>query len=266
MTPAVNHPVNSEINDRVKPVSWLASLLILFSFAGAYILIYRVLVPAFLRGSGQPYLDGYLWAWGTSMLAVLVLSLVLYAREGHPKTLKAFAERYRLARFPWIDLAWALAVLIVAFGFYLGLGFTARWLASIPLFGPVPLAPPELRPEATGSLTPGVFMGLPVKGQWWVVVVYLFGWIFNILGEEFFYRGWLLPRQALAFGKWAWLVNGTMFTFQHWMQAFNFLAIWPGALFMAWVVQRRGNTWIGILQHGLMNFSALILLVRWVIG
>ncbi len=88
----------------------------------------------------------------------------------------------------------------------------------------------------------------------------------QILGEEWFYRGWMLPRQELAFGKYAFLVNGTRFTFQHWMQPFNFLAIWPGALFMAWAVQRRRNTWIGILQHGLLNFSALVILIQWVIG
>ncbi len=57
-----------------------------------------------------------------------------------------------------------------------------------------------------------------------------------------------------------------MFTFQHWMQPFNFLAIWPGALFMAWAIQRRRNTWIGILQHGLLNVSVLVMLVQWVIG
>ncbi len=96
--------------------------------------------------------------------------------------------------------------------------------------------------------------------------MYFIGWVFNILGEEFFYRGWMLPRQELAFGKYAWLVNGTMFTFQHWMQPFNFLAIWPGARFMAWVVQRRKNTWIGIFQHGLLNVVALVMLVQWVSG
>jgi membrane protease YdiL (CAAX protease family) len=57
-----------------------------------------------------------------------------------------------------------------------------------------------------------------------------------------------------------------MFCFQHFMQPWNFLAIWPGALFMAFVVQYRRNTWIGIIQHGLMNFSVLILIVRGVIG
>jgi len=90
--------------------------------------------------------------------------------------------------------------------------------------------------------------------------------LLNILGEEFLYRGWMLPRQEAAFGRYAWLVNGTMFTFQHFMQPWNFPAIWPGALFMAYAVQRQRNTWMGIVQHGLMNLSLFVYVLRAVIG
>ena len=37
------------------------------------------------------------------------------------------------------------------------------------------------------------------------------------------------------------------------------LAIWPGALFMAFVVQYRRNTWIGIIQHARAVYKVLIL-------
>jgi membrane protease YdiL (CAAX protease family) len=91
-------------------------------------------------------------------------------------------------------------------------------------------------------------------------------WVLNIFGEEFWYRGWMLPRQEVAFGKFAWVINGTMFTFQHWMQPWNFLAILPGALFMSFVLQLRKNTWIGIIQHGLINFGLFIHVLKGVIG
>ena len=43
-----------------------------------------------------------------------------------------------------------------------------------------------------------MFMGMPLKGAWWLVVFYTIGWILNILGEELWYRGFMLPRQELA--------------------------------------------------------------------
>jgi membrane protease YdiL (CAAX protease family) len=240
--------------------------MILFILCVLYYLAYHELIPAYIGISGQSYLVGYLCVWVTTMFAVLVISLGLYVHEGHPLTWKAFAARYRLDRMPGKDWLWTLAVLLIAAGCYFGSSSTTRFLASLPVFAPPPLAPIELRPDAASNFVPGLFFGAPIKDQWWVVGVYFLGWVFNILGEEFFYRGWMLPRQELVSGKVAWLVNGTMFTFQHWMQPFNFLAIWPGALFMAWVVQRQRNTWIGILQHGLMNFSLFVVLVQGAMG
>jgi membrane protease YdiL (CAAX protease family) len=57
-----------------------------------------------------------------------------------------------------------------------------------------------------------------------------------------------------------------MFAFQHTLQPWNYLAIWPGALFMGYVVQRRRNTWMGIIQHGLMNLGLFVYVLLGVSG
>jgi membrane protease YdiL (CAAX protease family) len=249
-----------------KPLSWGPSLLILLIIASTYYVTHYILVPAYTQRTGHPYMVGYLLGWGVTMALVFVVSLVVYRLEGHPASWPAFSARYRLDRMPAQDWLWTLAILVVTSGAYFGLSFTTRWLAAIPIFAPHPAFPPELGPDGIAKMVPGQLFGMSLKGQWWVAGVYFVGWVLNILGEEFFYRGWMLPRQEAAFGRYAWLVNGTMFTFQHTMQPWNFLAIWPGALFMAYVVQRRRNTWMGIIQHGLMNLSLFIYVLRSVIG
>jgi membrane protease YdiL (CAAX protease family) len=133
------------------------------------------------------------------------------------------------------------------------------------MFAPHPAFPPDMT-GGVEALTPGVLFGMQLRGQWWVIGVYFIGWVFNILGEEFWYRGWMLPRQELAFGRFAWIVNGVIFTFQHTLQPWNYLMILPGALFMVYVIQRRRNTWIGIIQHGLLNISLLLFAVQGVVS
>jgi membrane protease YdiL (CAAX protease family) len=59
----------------------------------------------------------------------------------------------------------------------------------------------------------------------------------------------------------AWIANGLMFTLNHIWQHWNLLMILPGALFGVWVVQRRANTWILILVHGLANAILLVVIV-----
>ena len=250
----------------LKPLSWKPSLIIFLIIASMLYVTHYVLVPAYTVWSGKPYLVGYLWGWVVTVGLVFAASLVAFKSEGHPTSWQAFSARFRLNRLNGQDWLWTLAILVVAAGAYFGLSFTARWLAALPIFAPHPALPPELGPDGMASAIPGVLFGMPLKGQWWVAGVYLIGWFLNIFGEEFFYRGWLLPRQELAFGKYVWLVNGTMFTFQHFMQPWNFLAIWPGALFMAYVVQRRRNTWMGIVQHGLMNLALFVFVLGGVIG
>ncbi len=47
----------------------------------------------------------------------------------------------------------------------------------------------------------------------------------------------------------------------HIWQPWNLLMILPGALFGAWAVQRRGNTWILIVTHGLANAILLVVVL-----
>ena len=115
-------------------------------------------------------------------------------------------------------------------------------------------------------MIPGEFMGMPLRGQWWVVGIYFIGWLFNILGEEFWFRGYILPRQELAFGKVSWVVNGLMFALNHLWQPWILIAILPSSLLLAYIVQSRKNTWIGIIQHGVVNISLLFWLIGGVIG
>jgi membrane protease YdiL (CAAX protease family) len=47
------------------------------------------------------------------------------------------------------------------------------------------------------------------KGRYWLLLVWLPYWILNIFGEEFLWRGVILPRQEAALGKYAWLFHGS---------------------------------------------------------
>jgi membrane protease YdiL (CAAX protease family) len=247
----------------LKRLSLISSLLIFVITASMIYVTHFMFVPAFHQYSNQPYLTGYLIGWGINMTLIFLASLFAYKLEGRSFSWEEFSKRYRLDRMEKIDWLWTLLVILVALFFYFGLSFTSEWLAKISVFSPHPSFPTDM---VSGKLNPGYLFDMQLRGKWWVVAVYLIFWLLNIFGEEFWYRGWMLPRQELAFGNYAWIINGLMFTFQHWLQPWNFLAILPGALFAVYVVQRRHNTWITIIQHGLMNFSLLLYVFISVIG
>jgi len=109
--------------------------------------------------------------------------------------------------------------------------------------------------------TMALFLGTSITDSLGIALVFLLGWLFNIIGEELWFRGYILPRQEHAMGRHAWIANGLMFTLNHIWQPWNLLMILPGALLSAWVVQRSANTWILILVHGLANAILLVVIV-----
>jgi membrane protease YdiL (CAAX protease family) len=224
------------------------------------------LIPAFVSSTGAPYLVGYLIGWPLTMALFFFAALLGYRLEGNPVELGSLAKRFRMKGMPGKDWLWALGLFVVSMALYFGLGFTSKWLARVPWLAPHPLAPADFGPEAATARIPGFFMGMPLAGQWWVALVFIMGWLLNTFGEELWFRGYLLPRQELAMGARAWIANGLMFGFNHIWQPWNLLLILPSALFGAFVVQKRRNTWILILMHGLMNLTLVVVVVLNVAG
>jgi len=73
---------------------------------------------------------------------------------------------------------------------------------------------------------------------------------FNIFGEELWWRGYILPRQEEAYGRWTWAVHGLLWLLWHvafypW-QVFALLLI---CLTVPYIAQRRQNIWPAIIIH-----------------
>ncbi len=250
----------------IKPLGLGKTILYTIIPALILYLTHYFLIPIYIERSGSPYLSGYLIGYVLTMAFFFVTSLIAFLYEGNHLSWVALKIRFRLAMLNRGDWIWAIGLILFGLATYFGLGFTGEWVKSVNFIAPREAWPPEFGPGGVQYLTPGEFMGLQLKGKWWLVLMYIIGWFFNIVGEEFWFRGYILPRQELGFGRIAWLVNGLMFTFNHLWQPWILIAILPSSLLLAYVVQIRRNTWISILQHGIMNIGLVFVLLGGVIG
>jgi membrane protease YdiL (CAAX protease family) len=248
-------------HDNIRPMGIVPTIVYWVIPAAILYVSHYVLVPLFIRRTSQPYLVGYLIAWVSTMALFFIAAFAAYRLEGNPIRQAIFKDRYRLRRMSWQDWIWTLGILAFVIISYFGLAFTSGWLAEWSFLAPHPVFPPEFGPEGSAARAAGTFMGMKITGLAWVAVVYLFGWLVNIFGEELWFRGYILPRQEKAFGKHAWVANGLMFTLNHIWQPWNLLLILPGALVGAFVVQKRKNTWILIISHGIANAILLIIII-----
>jgi membrane protease YdiL (CAAX protease family) len=88
-------------------------------------------------------------------------------------------------------------------------------------------------------------------GAWWLVGIALVSFAFNyFLGEEFLFRGVLLPKMKGVFGKWDWVANAVLFGLYHIHWAPSILSIIVVTLPGNWLSRRFRSNWMEIVIHG----------------
>jgi membrane protease YdiL (CAAX protease family) len=279
----------------IKPASWLLTL-ILFGVPGlAFALLFHWVGPTLLQ-------HGVSW-WGIFHLVLIVpLALMLIAaligaaRDVRSLSIGKLSLRLRLSPPVWTSWLWAIALS----GFMYGgssadaVAIAAAWLALWKektkgkwLYAGVPTA--VLIDRSAGYLQPTLsfvrffhpspfflqffshfgprdFMGIPLLGSWWIPVYYAtLMLIFNIGGEELWWRGYVLPRQELAFGKLAWVVHGIFWSgFHLFMQP----TLWDtfrmaiSGVALSYVAQRTKSTWPSIVGHSCGNLPFFLSLMH----
>jgi membrane protease YdiL (CAAX protease family) len=248
----------------LRPIGLLASLLYFGIPCGVFSASILGLLPWMIR-HGYSQIVTFFVTFGAPLAAMLIAALVCYRLEGYPWTWPAFRDRMRL-RMPTSRI-WLWTIGLVLVGLLGGpvIRPVARLFAGIHFYTP----PPEFITVMTG-LRDGTFGGMNMHGRWDVFLLMAFALIvLNIGGEELWWRAIILPRQELAFGKWAWLVNGVLWDLFHFFYHSNgasVVAYLLPTVPLAFVAQRTRNTWPGIIAHIVANSAALTVLWGTVTG
>ena len=104
-------------------------------------------------------------------------------------------------------------------------------------------------------------------GQWWLLGVVLASNLFNhFLGEEFLFRGVLLPKMEGVFGKWDWVANTALFSLFHWHMPWHPLSIMAAFAFSAWASRRFKSNWIFVIAHGVDGVFLFLLVLAVITG
>ncbi len=127
------------------------------------------------------------------------------------------------------------------------------FLSEPPGYGGSALFAPDLRPHWVGA--------------WGLLALSVVFAVFNtFLGEEFVFRGVLLPKMAGVFGKWDWVANAVIFGFYHLHQPWGILdAIITGLIF-AFTGKRFRSNWFPIILHSGQSVFFLFLILGLVLG
>ena len=234
----------------------LPALLALFLVPGALMTAVFVLVEPFVEARGFPPIAAVLVA----ILVVLVpfeLGVIRRAGRNHPLGIRGVIPYRR--PLPLRDWLWLVPVLIVAefVGFGLSMAIEPTVIntlfAWVPDWFVRPIDPDRVRLYSREA---------------WLVTLAAYLAINGLLGpivEELYFRGYLLPRMA-RFGRWAPLVNVSLFSIYHFWSPWQILGRILGLAPTVYAVRWKENIYLGMVVHCTGNILGVALVSGLVLG
>lgn len=220
------------------PFGWGRTALVFGGAAALLWLATRVLLPAIQSATGWEPLVVWFVAGGLGFfLPLALLGLAMIGAERRPNGVRLWQDRLWFHGMNRGDWLWGLAGLGLVYALCGG-----SMLALRVVHGSLAIHPPFLETEPLSA------------GRWWILAAWIPFFLINILGEELLWHGVLLPRQKVALGRHAALASGLGWLGMH--AAFGLpilLTLWPATFIIPYVVQRRRNTWLGVLIHAGLN-------------
>src|SRR5262249_38158123 len=152
-------------------------------------------MPVIDMMSGNPLFITFMIGSSIASLTLLMASLRLYRREIKAGSDLTVQERFRLGSLTSTGWLWTLVLFAFVWTSYFFLTPAIPWMQEH-------VSSPPKYWVMMWEFDPRYFMD--VRYSWWIFIGYLVFALLRIFAGEFWWRGYILPGQEIAFGKIAW--------------------------------------------------------------
>ncbi|HOM04916.1 MAG TPA: CPBP family intramembrane metalloprotease [Candidatus Kapabacteria bacterium] len=230
-------------NKEIKKLGLLGSFAI---YIPAALLMYfstKHLIPLLSATTGMEVILCWFIVAGLIIFTPLIITgLFILKYEGYHFSKNTWIERLRFRKLRKQDIIWSIVGLIIV-GILSGLIIKGLKI----IIGEFNHSPDFMSFE---PLT---------RDRFWLLLVWIPYWLLNILGEEFFWRGVMLPRQEVAFGKYTWIIHGFGWGLFHIAFGWQLLiTLIPLIFIQSYIVQKTKNSWVGVIMHAGLNGPSFI--------
>ncbi len=238
----------SSLPQNLQPMSFWRSLRFFGLLSAFFAVMYWRVVPLLDEMLGNPLFVTFLFGFGFPCLVLLFLCFHFYRRETGSPARTTFKQRFRLEPLSgngWLSTL-GLSIIVLASNWLLEP--TASWMQ---LYLPSP-------PKAWVLMQqPDPFYFMEVRFSWWVAAGFLVLSVLRAFAGELWWRGYILPRQEISFGKRAWIIHGILYTLFFVFMPWELIRILPACLAIPFVAQKMKNTWPGIIAQLVTDLPVL---------
>jgi uncharacterized protein len=221
----------------------LITLVALSIAPGAAGVLAYIALAGGIQAAGYPPIAALLVAITVVILPIELAILLLARSRARTAAEPLIPYRQRMPKSSW---AWLVPVLVLAALVGSAIAMFADAAVANGLFSWLPAwyqRPIDLRVVSRYSATA------------WVVTLAAYMVLNGFVGpivEELYFRGFLLPRMD-RFGRWAPLINVTLFSLYHFWAPWQFLSRIAAVAPFVYTVRWRRNVYLGMVVHILLN-------------
>ncbi|MGC6175821.1 CPBP family glutamic-type intramembrane protease [Lacrimispora sp. 38-1] len=180
---------------------------------------------------------------------LFIMANLLVKHENGRLDFKTLLQRLRFKKLTWEDIKWTLGATLLSFiamGIIWGISNFLTFHFSVSAL----------------QTTPGFMSSQPLEGmERLYLLVWMLMFFFNIVGEQMLWHGYILPRQELTHGKWAWFVNACCWLLFHLCFGIDLIILLLPLLFIIpFTIQRTKNTTTGLIVHAIVNGPMAVLI------
>lgn len=253
-------------DDKLTPIPlWQSGLL--FGIPGLLLLVGTYRGVPLLVAAGIPLI----WSWTLVLIVgvtIPAIAITTWHLLSPGNDITTFKERFRFVPIRAGDWKWIAG----AFFAIVLLNFAFEWTqpAMRRLFPQQSLLP-EIYADpyaaVSGQTTAQTFFGWPMKGNFWLIPFWILWLAVLVPSEEILWRGYALPRMELAYGKWAFLVNGLLWNIPFHMYTYwNVFSDIPMYFIIPLVAMKTKSIYSSIILHMMLPLLALFHLIPGVLG
>lgn len=231
------------MESKLKPLGVAWSFAIYFSAALLLFLLTKYAIPFMSSVTGQETVLFWFIVAGLGVfLPLIITGYYILKSEGCTFSKATLRDRLRFKKVTKSDVWWSVGGLLLVL-----LISGALMKLMVLLIGEFDHTPAFMAFEPLS------------EGRYWLLAVWLPYWILNILGEEFLWRGVMLPRQEVVLGKYTWILHGFGWGIFHIAFGWQLLiTLLPLIFIQSYVVQKTKNSWTGVIMHGGINGPSFI--------
>lgn len=237
------------------PVSLFRTFMYFAFFTLMLYLSSRQVIPVLNSWSFHPAISWFASSGLLVFLPMFCIAIYNASKETISPGPKSVMRRLWLTRPTSKDWLWAISgalVILIATAIIM---YVSDLASRALLNKPFQTSPPFMHFEPLHS------------GQYWILLVWVFFFFFNIMGEELMWRGYLLAGISEKYPRRAWLYNAVFWLMFHIPFGYELMImVLPTFFLVPYLVQKRKNTWIGIIIHASLNGPGFILVSLGVIN